>query len=171
MDLSSVSQRLAHLLHSRACRIVFAESCTAGLASATLATIPGISEWHCGSAVTYREPTKQVWLGVETEILRRCGAVSGEVAEAMAQGVLQRTPEAELAAAVTGHLGPNAPPELDAVIFTAVARRTDAPQPTVRVLRHVLAERTRHDRQQEATGLLLRHACEVLEDPNLEQLD
>ena len=48
----------------RANALVLAESCTGGLAAAALATIPGISRWFCGSAVTYRDQTKIDWLAV-----------------------------------------------------------------------------------------------------------
>jgi nicotinamide mononucleotide (NMN) deamidase PncC len=62
------------------------------------------------------------------------GPVSREVAEQMAVRVLAKTPEADLAAAVTGHLGPNAPARLDGLVFAAVAWRT-APRVVVRRLR------------------------------------
>jgi PncC family amidohydrolase len=120
----AAAQNLADLLGRRRLRIVFAESCTAGLVSATLARVPGISEWLCGSAVVYRLDTKHRWLGVPEDLLQNPGPVSREVACAMAAGVLERTPEAELSAAITGHLGPHAPVELDGVIWMAVARRT-----------------------------------------------
>jgi PncC family amidohydrolase len=136
-------------------RIVFAESCTAGLASATLAGVPGISRWHCGSAVTYREQTKIDWLGVSERDVTELGAVSEPVARQMACGVLQRTPEADVAAAITGHLGPQAPGDLDGVIYVAVAHRDAEIQ--LHVWRHQLASSGRSERQQEAASLLLEH--------------
>ncbi len=117
------AQRLADRLAATQTRIVFAESCTAGLASALLAQIPGISAWHCGSAVTYRETTKIAWLNVSAEDIERHTAVSEQVAKQMAAGVLGNTPEAQLALSTTGHLGPNAPPSFDGLAFVGIARR------------------------------------------------
>ena len=75
---------LARCLTTSNSRIVFAESCTAGLASALLAAVPGISAHLCGSWVTYREECKQAWLGVPAELLREKSAVRAEVTARMA---------------------------------------------------------------------------------------
>lgn len=124
--LSSAGKLLSDSLFSHRRRIVFAESCTAGLVSATLSRFPGVSAWHCGSAVTYRNASKHQWLGVPLELLEPPGPgpVSEPVAIAMALGVLARTPEAEVSASVTGHLGPGAEVGLDGVVWIAVAHRT-----------------------------------------------
>jgi nicotinamide-nucleotide amidase len=119
----AAAQNLAIVLRVQRSRIVFAESCTAGLVSATLARIAGVSEWHCGSAVVYRLDTKHRWLGVSEAMLQDPGPVSREVACAMATGVLERTPEANYAASITGHLGPDAPAQQDGLIWIAVAKR------------------------------------------------
>lgn len=103
-------------------RLVLAESCTCGMAAALIGGVPGASDVFCGSAVTYREEAKVGWLGVEQAALRRFTAESREVTEQMARLVLQRTPEANWAAAITGHLGPNAPVELDGHVFVSLAR-------------------------------------------------
>ncbi len=102
-------------------RLVLAESCTGGLIAAELASIPGVSQWLCGSAVTYRENTKIRWLDVSAESIAQQTAVSEQVAREMAIGVLKQTPEADLSAAITGHLGPNAPPGQDGLIFIGIA--------------------------------------------------
>jgi PncC family amidohydrolase len=114
---------VAALLKQSDKRIVFAESCTAGLVSASLARVPGISEFLCGSAVVYRIDTKAKWLGIREDVLQEPGPVSSLIASQMAEHVLALTPEADLAASITGHLGPGAPPDLDGVIYIAVARR------------------------------------------------
>lgn len=134
--LSSAGKLLSDSLSSHRRRVVFAESCTAGLVSATLARIPGVSEWHCGSAVTYRNASKHLWLGVPVELLEPPGPgpVSEPVAIAMAEGVLARTPEAEVSASVTGHLGPGAEPELDGVVWIAVALRDSRDPQTLEVV-------------------------------------
>lgn len=123
--VSLAAANLADSLASRRCLIVFSESCTAGLASARLAQRPGISDWHCGSAVVYQLKTKTAWLDVSPAILEDPGPVSEVVAEAMARGVLKITPQAHFAAAITGHLGPGAPVDQDGLIWMAVANRTE----------------------------------------------
>jgi PncC family amidohydrolase len=129
----AAAQLVADRLRERQLRLVLAESCTGGLVAATLARIPGISEWLCGSAVVYRLDTKHYWLDVPHELFDAPGpgVVSREVAEAMARGALARTPEAHVAAAITGHLGPNAPDDQDGLIWMAVALRDRAMVTTV----------------------------------------
>ena len=110
---------------NRTDRLVIAESCTAGLVAGVLGQIPGISKWLCGSAVTYRESAKKEWLGVSSTTLATHHAESIETTREMALGVLRKTSEAKYSVAVTGHLGPDAPPALDGQIFIAVAVRAD----------------------------------------------
>ncbi len=145
-------------------KVVLAESCTAGLVAATLARVPGISQSLCGSLVTYREASKMAWLGVEPGLLREHTAVSEQVTAAMVLGALARTPEATWSAAVTGHLGPGAPPELDGQIFIAVARRqmcASEPSPAAPTGKLVLQSRrrltteSRTDRQEQAAQWVL----------------
>ena len=121
--LTEQIQEVASLLTLLQVKIVFAESCTGGLISASLARAPGISDVHCGSAVVYRLDTKSQWLGVPAPMLLEPGPVSQLVAEAMATGVLERTPEADIAASITGHLGPNAPDSQDGLVFVGIAIR------------------------------------------------
>jgi PncC family amidohydrolase len=156
---------LADALAQARTRIVFAESCTAGLVAASLAGVPGISAWLCGSAVTYQEKTKSDWLGVTPADLETFTAVSEQVTASMAIGVLAKTTAADLAVAVTGHLGPGAPQSLDGVIFIAAAHRrvpgtrvpagTDKPGQSIARWRFELASNSRVDRQVEATSRVL----------------
>ena len=125
MSLLSAARRVARLLAQANHKIVFAESCTAGLVAASLSRIPGISAWHCGGLVTYRNETKTAWLGIDPKLLKRPGPVSEVVAQQMAEGVLIRTPEATIAAAVTGHLGPRAPERLDGIVYIVVSSYDD----------------------------------------------
>lgn len=166
--LDQAAERLGEWLleHGRE-KIVFAESCTAGLVAAALAAVPGISQNLCGSMVTYREPIKTAWLGVDADLLRECSAVSQPVTDAMAAAVLQHTVEATWSAAVTGHLGPGAPSQLDGQIFIAIARR-DPP----RRLQEVVAQSavrlrscSRRDRQAEAAALVLETLADQLQRP------
>jgi PncC family amidohydrolase len=123
MSLSRAARRVARLLQTGAAKVVLAESCTGGLVSASLTKIPGISDYHCGGVVVYRNATKTAYLGIPAELLDDPGPVSKEVAALMAISVLDKTPEATVGAAVTGHLGPKAPARLEGLVFAAVARR------------------------------------------------
>jgi PncC family amidohydrolase len=161
---------VASRLRATGRRLVLAESCTGGLAAATLARIPGISEFFCGSAVVYRNATKAAWLGVPAEQLEdpAIGPVSSRTAEDMARGVLARTSEADLAAAVTGHLGPEAPDGLDGEIFLATADRAETDGVQVSVQHHTLErvgqtpEEVRQGRQRVAAQYLLAAVSDIL---------
>lgn len=158
--LEAAAAAAAEALKQRHRQVVFAESCTAGLAAATLATIPGISDYHCGSAVTYRNDTKHCWLGVREEDLQKYTAVSDVIARQMALGVLVKTPEAEFAVSVTGHLGPNAPDGFDGLVFIGAAQRRSGGVEVVGADRIVLESTARRDRQIEAaTNVLQRVAA------------
>lgn len=150
--IDDLSRELAALLEQSAQRIVFAESCTAGLACASLARNAGISKWLCGSAVTYREATKTAWLDVDATRLEEETAVSRFASNAMVIGALAATPEATLAASITGHLGPDAPPELDGVCFVAVSLRNEVD--SLDQKRIQLTNKSRIDRQWEAVEQL-----------------
>lgn len=132
MSISSAARRVAQLLQASDRKVVFAESCTGGLVSGALTKIAGISSYHCGGLVVYRNETKMAWLDIPAAVLEDPGPVSTAVAELMARGALEKTPEADVAVSVTGHLGPQAPPELDGLVFSAVAWR-DGKQQTKRL--------------------------------------
>jgi nicotinamide-nucleotide amidase len=156
------AERLARALAERQCRIVFAESCTAGLVSALLAAVPGISNHLCGSWVTYREECKQAWLGIPAELIKEKTDVSQEVTERMAIESLRRTESAHIAAAITGHLGPDAPVVLDGVCFLAVAGRSGERIELLDQQRWVLEPAARTDRQRAAARRLLAFTSSVL---------
>jgi PncC family amidohydrolase len=121
-----------------------------------LAQIPGISNWLCGSAVTYRQATKSQWLSISPEDLARYTAVSEQIAQQMAVAVLRVTDEADLAASITGYLGPAAPEGLDGLIFVGLCRRQRNNESlSARVLRHQLSQPGRTPRQREAAAFVL----------------
>jgi len=82
-----------------------AESCTGGLVAERITRVPGASDYFAGSIVSYTDEVKMKLLGVPSELLDQHGAVSGEVAEAMARGVKQRT-GATIGLSITGIAGP-----------------------------------------------------------------
>lgn len=167
--MTSPARRVARLLKVSDLKVVFAESCTGGLVSGALTKIPGISSHHCGGVVVYRNETKQAYLDIPATLLKNPGPVSPEVAALMAVRVLEKTPEAGIAASVTGHLGPNAPRALDGVVFAGIARRQPGrrkPIVTVRQLRCRRAD-ARVARQRWVVGRVLEFLEEQLQ-PGLE---
>ncbi len=91
----------------RGLMIATAESCTGGLLSAALTEIPGSSHVFERGFATYSYPSKTELLGVSSDMLTRFGAVSNEVAEAMAKGALTHS-NAQVAVSITGVAGPGA---------------------------------------------------------------
>lgn len=96
---------LLDLYRQNGLKIATAESCTGGLIAATLTAIPGSSDVFERGWVTYSNAAKSENLGVPPDLIADKGAVSSEVAEAMAQGVLHRA-QADVAVSVTGIAGP-----------------------------------------------------------------
>jgi nicotinamide-nucleotide amidase len=86
-------------------RLGLAESCSGGLLAARITEVPGASEYLVGSVVAYSNQTKADLLGVDPGLIEEHGAVSPQVAEAMALGALERF-EADVAVAITGVAGP-----------------------------------------------------------------
>ena len=102
-DGSSVDDQVAELLTGR--RLAVAESCTGGLMAARLTERPGSSDYVVGGVVSYADEVKTELVGVDPGLIERHGAVSAEVAEAMAEGALARF-AADVAVAITGVAGP-----------------------------------------------------------------
>ena len=103
-DGSSIDEQVAALLQGR--RLGVGESCTGGLLSARLTDRPGASAYFAGGVVAYSNEAKSELLGVPPELIERHGAVSDEVAEALADGALERF-HADTAIGLTGIAGPD----------------------------------------------------------------
>jgi nicotinamide-nucleotide amidase len=103
VDGRTVDEVVAGLLDGR--RLGLAESCSAGLLAARITDLPGSSEYFAGGVVSYSNQAKRDLLGVDQALLDEFGAVSAEVAEAMAIGALERF-EADVSVAITGIAGP-----------------------------------------------------------------
>jgi nicotinamide-nucleotide amidase len=103
MDGSTIDDQVAELLSGT--RLETAESCTGGLLAGRITDRPGSSEYFVGSVVAYSNEAKEKLLGVPAEMIDRHGAVSEEVAVAMADGALERF-EAHVAIGLTGVAGP-----------------------------------------------------------------
>lgn len=96
---------LAARLGARGWRLATAESCTGGLLAAACTSVAGSSDWFERGFVTYSNAAKTELLGVPAALIAAHGAVSAEVAAAMADGARRHAP-VELALAVTGVAGP-----------------------------------------------------------------
>ena len=103
----SPASELGEVLKRNGFTVAVAESSTAGMLGALIADVPGSSAYFRGGVIAYSNELKRDELGVSEELLRTVGAVSREVAEAMAQGARARF-HTSLAAAVTGIAGPDA---------------------------------------------------------------
>ena len=105
-EITDLAERVLTKARGDRVRIATAESCTGGLIASALTEISGSSEvFECGF-VTYSDAAKTQMLGVPAELIERVGAVSEEVARAMANGALANS-RAKLAVAVTGIAGPS----------------------------------------------------------------
>jgi len=79
--------RLSELLKNQRLTLAVAESCTGGLLSGSVTSVPGSSQYFRGGVIAYDNGVKRDILGVPADVLERCGAVSAPVVEAMAVGV------------------------------------------------------------------------------------
>jgi nicotinamide-nucleotide amidase len=100
-----IEQVVAHELTWHGATIAIAESCTGGMLGERLTRLPGSSAHFVGGVISYGNELKSAWLDVPRELIETKGAVSAEVAQAMAVGVRRRS-GATLGLAVTGLAGP-----------------------------------------------------------------
>jgi nicotinamide-nucleotide amidase len=104
LDGETIDSQVARLLRGH--RLGLAESCSGGLLAARITNLPGASAYMAGSVVAYANEAKAELLGVDPALIEAKGAVSPEVAEAMALGALERF-EADVAVSITGIAGPD----------------------------------------------------------------
>jgi nicotinamide-nucleotide amidase len=104
-DERRVEELVLSLAGVRGLSVATAESCTGGMVAARLTAVPGSSASFVGGVVAYADEVKRRELGVPDELLAEHGAVSAEVAAAMAEGARSRL-RADVAVAVTGIAGP-----------------------------------------------------------------
>jgi len=105
-DEESPAAGCARVLLEKKLTVAVAESCTGGLLAGALTAVPGVSAAFLLGAVTYSNEAKTRLLGVPAELIEEKGAVSEEVADAMASGV-RKLAGADIAVAVTGIAGPD----------------------------------------------------------------
>jgi nicotinamide-nucleotide amidase len=104
-DERGIEERVLELCRTRGLTLATAESCTGGLVAARLTSVPGSSDVVLGGIVAYADEVKRAELDVPAELIEQHGAVSAEVAAAMARGARARL-GADVAVAVTGIAGP-----------------------------------------------------------------
>ena len=123
-DLTENAKQLLDALREQGLKLATAESCTGGLICACLTEIPGSSDVVERGFVTYSNAAKSEVLDVPEAMIETHGAVSEEVAGAMAQGALDHS-RADIAVAVTGIAGPGGGSEEKPVglVFIAAASR------------------------------------------------
>jgi len=100
-----LARALALILVERSWKIASAESCTGGLVSTTLTDLAGSSDWFERGYITYSNEAKSECLDVPIEIIEAFGAVSEQVAKAMADGA-RRKADVNVAISITGIAGP-----------------------------------------------------------------
>lgn len=119
------ARELGEIFRDAGLTVALAESCTGGLVAALLTDLPGSSAYFVGGVVAYSNSAKEKLLGVPGKLLAEHGAVSAEVAEAMADGARSRF-GTDLAASVTGIAGPDADGTTKPVGLTYVGVATQA---------------------------------------------
>lgn len=157
-QLMAAARELGESLRDRRLRLATAESSTGGLIGHAITSVPGASDYYAGGVICYSNHAKEVGLGVSHELIAEHGAVSAEVASAMAVGAAHRF-EAELGVSVTGIAGPDGGSEHKPVgtHFIGVSLRGYPPT----VARHIFG----HDRegnQAEAALVALSQARDVV---------
>ena len=105
MDMTALAETIGDLLLKHHLTLAVAESCTGGLLSAHITAAPGSSAYFAGGAVTYSNAAKERILAVPSALLLRYGAVSAEIALAMARGV-RALLQVDVSLAITGIAGP-----------------------------------------------------------------
>ncbi len=151
----SLEQIVLYYLGLRQSTLAVAESCTGGLISQRITSVPGSSRTFLGGAVVYSDLLKAAFAGVSADLIARHGAVSPEVAEALANGIRIRT-GATLGLGITGIAGPSGATENKPVGLVYIAlsdsHRTDVMDRTFRGDR----QRIREFASQQALDLIRR---------------
>ena len=126
-DIHDLTRKLVESCAAQKRLIATAESCTGGLIAGAITEIPGASDIFEHGFVTYSNLAKTEMLGVPAALIERCGAVSAEVAEAMAQGAIEKS-RADIAVSATGIAGPGggSTDKPVGLVFLGIATRAGA---------------------------------------------
>lgn len=161
-ELELVAASLGQALLAQGWRVATAESSTGGLIGHVITMVPGASRYYLGGVISYSDLAKEVELGVPAALIAERGAVSAEVAAAMAEGVRRRF-EVEIGISVTGVAGPEGgrPGKPVGTHFVAVSRRGRADRVEQRVFPH-----DRDGNRAAAAGLALELAVAEVQAAN-----
>jgi nicotinamide-nucleotide amidase len=151
-DGATVDDQVAQLLLGR--RLAIAESCTAGLLAARVTDRPGSSGYFAGGVVAYSNEAKIELLGVSAESLEEHGAVSEEVAEAMADGAIQRF-AADVGIGLTGIAGPDGGTEEKPVGLVCFCVKSTVEGALDAIVRSVVLPGSRGDVRDRATTVAM----------------
>jgi nicotinamide-nucleotide amidase len=157
-DGSTVDEQVAGLLRAAGATLATAESCTGGLLAARITDVPGSSEYFLGGLVVYANAAKVALAGVPEEEIERHGAVSAEVATALAEGARSRL-EASVGIGITGVAGPGGgtPEKPVGLVWISVAAQKAEP-----LTRSVQLPGARADVRDRATSVALHLLRRVL---------
>jgi|SRR6185369_4357786 len=152
--LVTTDEKVAQLLRDSGLTLSVAESCSGGLIAKRITDMPGSSGYFLLGAVTYSNDSKERVLGIPAELIEKYGAVSSEVALAMAEGA-RRVSGSDIAISTTGIAGPDGgtPEKPVGTVFIAI----DSPDGGKTFLYHFEGGRNtiREDTAEAALRLLL----------------
>jgi len=136
-DLAAAGAALGEALRAREWRLATAESSTGGLIGHAITMTPGASDYYAGGVICYSNLAKEVALGVPHALIEEHGAVSEEVAAALAAGAAHRF-ETEIGLSVTGIAGPDGGSDQKPVgtHYVALARRGQPAQVEHHIFSH-----------------------------------
>lgn len=123
-DTHLTAEKLVAQMRASGLRLATVESCTGGLVAGAITSVAGASDVFDRGFVTYSNAAKTAMVGVDAELIARAGAVSRDVAIAMAEGGVRQS-AADLAVAITGIAGPGGatPTKPVGLVHIAVARQ------------------------------------------------
>lgn len=151
-ELTSLAAHVQELALARDLSLATAESCTGGLVGHTVTGIAGSSAYYVGGVVSYSNASKSDLLGVSETVIETHGAVSAQVARAMAQGVRERL-GADIGVSVTGVAGPDGGTVAKPVGLTYVAVAGPGAD-DVAVRRHLWNGDRAHNKRRSAAAAL-----------------
>lgn len=119
--VEAAARRILERADAAGLSLATAESCTGGLLASLLTDVEGVSSAFERGFVVYSKDAKCELLHIARDVVDGCGAVSAEVARAMADGALKAS-RADIALAITGFAGPGAPDDEPGLVHFACAR-------------------------------------------------
>lgn len=160
--LVELAAELGAALAERGWQLATAESSTGGLVGHVVTAVPGASRYYEGGAICYSNRAKELELGVPAAVIERHGAVSAEVAAAMATGAVERF-DTDLGLAITGIAGPDGATPQKPVGLHFVAAAVRGQEPVVE--RHVFEHDRAGNRLAAAAAVLTLGLAEVAVPP------